>query len=230
MKRLLDRGGESRNVLTTTFFYGDSVRTSVQLCCCWFDASHQSSSYFSCSDNNLFHFLAFLVFFSMLCQARNVSVITVIISHLNLTFKLLQSHIDSVQNLFIENVIILNVGKTIISFMHRIVGVNCNFKLCNNIILPSQCVRVLGVLFDYDLCFRHHTDYIFSQELKMLVLFIILSCFLHSLYSLCILFSTLVWPKLECASIAWNSLYRWISLTWKNSKKIWRFFCGCMLQ
>jgi hypothetical protein len=61
----------------------------------------------------------------------------------------LQSDIDSMQNWCIENGMILNVGKTtIISFMCKTVSINFNYKLCNNRILHSQCVKDLGVLLD----------------------------------------------------------------------------------
>jgi hypothetical protein len=61
----------------------------------------------------------------------------------------------------------LNVGKTsIISFTRKNFGFNFNYKLSNNPILRSQCVKDLGVLLDCKLYFHHHIDHISSQRLK----------------------------------------------------------------
>jgi hypothetical protein len=83
-------------------------------------------------------------------------------------YKLLQSDINSVQNWCFENAMTLNVGKTtIISFTRKTVGLHFNYKLSNNPILRSQCVKDLGVLLDSKLYFHHHVDYISSQGLKV---------------------------------------------------------------
>jgi hypothetical protein len=61
--------------------------------------------------------------------------------------KLLQSDINSMQNWCFENGMTLNVGKTtstIISFTRKTVGFHFNYKLSNNPILCSHCVKDLG--------------------------------------------------------------------------------------
>jgi hypothetical protein len=61
----------------------------------------------------------------------------------------LLSDIDSVQNRCFENGMILDIGKTtIMSFMHKTISINFNYKLCNNLILRSQCVKDIAVLLD----------------------------------------------------------------------------------
>jgi hypothetical protein len=66
---------------------------------------------------------------------------------------------------------ILNVGETtIISFTHKSMSINFNYKLCNNLILRFHCFKDLRVLLACKLCLHHHFDYIFSQSLIMLVL------------------------------------------------------------
>jgi hypothetical protein len=100
----------------------------------------------------------------------------------------------------------LNVGKTTIaSFTRKTVGFHFNYKLSNNPILRSQCVKDLGVLLDSKLCFHHHVDYISSQVLKMLGLIRYITSSFSTPHSLTVLYTTLVRPKLEYAYVAWNS-------------------------
>jgi hypothetical protein len=121
--------------------------------------------------------------------------------------KLLQSDINSVQNWCFGNAMTLNVGKTtIISFTRKTVGLHFNYKLSNNHILRSQCVKDLGVLLDSKLYFHHHVDYISSQGLKMLGLILYITSSFSTPHSLSVLYTTLVRHKLEYASVAWNSI------------------------
>jgi hypothetical protein len=120
--------------------------------------------------------------------------------------KLLQSDINSVQNWCFENGITLNVGKTtIISFTRKTVGFHFNYKLSNNPILRSQCVKDLGVLLDSKLYF-HHADYISSERLKILGLICYITSSFSTPHSHSVLYTTLVQPKLEYASVAWHSI------------------------
>jgi hypothetical protein len=121
--------------------------------------------------------------------------------------KLLQSDINSVQNWCFENGMTLNVSKTtIISLTRKTVGFHFNYKLSNIPILRSQCVKDLGVLLDSKLYFHHHVDYISSQGLKMLGFIRYITSSFSTPHSLSVLYTTFVRPKLEYASVAWNSV------------------------
>jgi hypothetical protein len=123
--------------------------------------------------------------------------------------KRLQSDINSEQNWCFENGMTLKVGKTtIISFTRKTVGFHFNKKLSNNPILRSQCVKDLAVLLGSKLYFLHHVDYISSQGLKMLGLIRYITSSFSTPHSLSVLYTTLVRPKLEYASVAWNSITR----------------------
>jgi hypothetical protein len=112
-----------------------------------------------------------------------------------------------VQNWWFEYCMTLNVGKTtIISFTCKTIGFHFNYKLSNNPILRSQCVKDLGVLLDSKLYFRHHVDYISSQGLKILGLICYITSSFSTPHSLSVLYTTLARPKLEYASVAWNSI------------------------
>jgi hypothetical protein len=101
---------------------------------------------------------------------------------------------------------LINVGKTaVISSTRKTVGFHFNYKLSNNPILCSQYVKDLGVLLDSKLYFHHHIDYISSQGLKILGLIHYITSSFSTPHSLSVLYTTLVPPKLEYASVAWNS-------------------------
>jgi hypothetical protein len=83
------------------------------------------------------------------------------------------------QNWCLGNGVVLNVGKPMtISYIHKTIRIYWNYKLCNNLLLCSQCVKDLGVMLDYKLYFHHHTDYTFSEGLKMLGLIQYITSFL----------------------------------------------------
>jgi hypothetical protein len=120
--------------------------------------------------------------------------------------KLLQ-HIDSVQNWCLNNGMKLNLSKTtIISFTCKTNSIYFNYKLCNNPVARSQCVKDLGVLLDCKLYFRWQINYIFSQSLKMLGLIRYITSSFSTLDSLLVLYNTLVHSKIEYASVVWNSI------------------------
>jgi hypothetical protein len=105
-------------------------------------------------------------------------------------------------------------------------SINVHYKLCNNAILRSQCVRDLGVLLVCKLCFYKHTDCIFSQGLKMLGLIRYITSSSPTADNLYVSYTTLVRTKLESASVAWNSIYiDGFVRTIKSVKKI----CNLML-
>jgi hypothetical protein len=122
--------------------------------------------------------------------------------------KLLQHDIDSVQNWCLDNGMKLNLGKTtIISFTRKKNNIYFNYKLCNNMVTRSQCVKDLGVLLDCKLYFHQHINYIFSQGLEMLGLIRYITSSFSTPDSLLVLYSTLVRSKIEYASVVWNSYH-----------------------
>jgi hypothetical protein len=121
--------------------------------------------------------------------------------------KLLRHDIDSVQNWYLVNGMKLNFGKTtIISFTRKTNSIYFNYKLRNNLVSRSQCVKDLGVLLDCKLYFHQHIDYIFSQCLKMSCLIRYITSSFSTLDSLLVLYCTLFRSKLEYASVVWNSI------------------------
>jgi hypothetical protein len=64
----------------------------------------------------------------------------------------------------------------------------------------------LGVFIDSKLYFHSHVDYIFSQYIKLLGLIRNNTFSFSTLDSLLILYFSLVRPKLEYASVVWNSI------------------------
>jgi hypothetical protein len=119
--------------------------------------------------------------------------------------KLLQHDIDSVQTWCLVSGMKLNFGKTTTtSFTRKINSIYFNYKLCNNLVTRSQCVKDLGVLLDCKLYFHQHYDYIFSQGLKMFGLIRYITSSFSILDSLLVLYNIPVRSKLEYASFVWN--------------------------
>jgi hypothetical protein len=112
-----------------------------------------------------------------------------------------------VQNWCLHNSMKLNLSKTtIISFTRKTNSIYFNYKLCNNPVARSHCVKGLGVLLDCKLYFHQHINYIFSQSLKMLGLIRYNTSSFSTLDSLLVLYSILVRSKIEYASVVWNSI------------------------
>jgi hypothetical protein len=121
--------------------------------------------------------------------------------------KLLQHDINSVHNWCLANGMKINIGKTtIISFRRKTNSILFNYKLCNNLVARSQCVKDLGVLLDYKLYFHQHVHCILSQGLRMLGLIRYITSSFSTLESLLVSYSSLVRSKLENTLVVWNSV------------------------
>jgi hypothetical protein len=82
--------------------------------------------------------------------------------------KLLQHDIDSVQYWCLVSGMKLNLGNTTtVSFTRKTISIYFNYKLCNNLVPRSQCVKDLCILLDCKLHFHQRIGYIFSQGLKL---------------------------------------------------------------
>jgi hypothetical protein len=119
----------------------------------------------------------------------------------------MMSVINCVRGWCISNFMKLNVNKTtVISFSRKMNLCLFDYKLCESLITWTECIKDLGVQIDSELHFHHHVDYIFSQAVRLLGLIRTVTSSFSSLQSLLMLYYTLVRPKLEYASVVWNSI------------------------
>jgi hypothetical protein len=89
--------------------------------------------------------------------------------------------INSVKNWRLVSGMKMNLGKTtIISFSRKTNSIYFDYKLYNNLVTYSQCIKDFSVLLDRKLYLHQHSDYILSQGLKMLDLIRHITSFLHS--------------------------------------------------
>jgi hypothetical protein len=101
----------------------------------------------------------------------------------------------------------INVCKTrVISVTRKTSIITCEYKICESRINRTDTVKDLGVILDTTLYFYHHVDNIFSQSLKLLDLICATIFSFSSTDSLFMSQFALVSPKLEYASVAWNTL------------------------
>jgi uncharacterized membrane protein len=104
------------------------------------------------------------------------------------------------------------------------------------IIIIIIIIIIIGVMLDSKLYFHHHVDYISSQGLKMLGLIRYITSSFSSPHSLSVLHTTLALPKLEYASVAWNSIVSTGSSKLERVRIKFatlyhsRFFCWCLWQ
>jgi hypothetical protein len=75
-------------------------------------------------------------------------------------------------------------------------------KLCQSSIALTECIWNLGVLTDTKVHFHKQVDNIFFQAIRLLGIIRTVTFSFSSLTVYC----TLVRPRLECASVAWNSV------------------------
>ena len=78
--------------------------------------------------------------------------------------------------------------------------------LITNCMNLQDCIRDLGVLIDSKLPFHQQEDNIFSQAVRLFGLIRSASSSISLLHRLLTLYCTLVTPKMEYASVAWNSI------------------------
>ena len=92
----------------------------------------------------------------------------------------------------------LNVSKTRV--------INFSREIQDSSITRIDTIKDLGVQLDSKLHFHAHVDYIVSQSLRTLGLIRTLTNSFSTLDCLLLLYSTLVRPKLQYASVLWNSV------------------------
>ena len=101
----------------------------------------------------------------------------------------------------------LNVSKTrVIIFCRKTNGLYYVYKIQDSSITRTDTIKDLGVQLDSKLHFHARVDCIFSQILRALGLIRTLTYSFSTLDCLLVLYSTLLRPKLEYASVVWNSV------------------------
>jgi hypothetical protein len=80
------------------------------------------------------------------------------------------------------------------------------YELQDSYVTHTDCLKDLGVFIDSKLYFYSYVDYIFSQVIKLLGLIHNITFSFLTLDSLLTLYLAVVRPKLEYASIVWNSV------------------------
>jgi hypothetical protein len=101
----------------------------------------------------------------------------------------------------------LNIPKTrVMTYTRKTNFLSYEYQLCHVIITRTSSIKDLGVFFDSKLHFHEHVDYVFSDYIKLLGLIRSVTYIFSSLECLHILYFALVRPKLEYASVVWNSI------------------------
>jgi hypothetical protein len=120
---------------------------------------------------------------------------------------LLQSDINSDYNWCIVNSMRLNINKTrFMSYSRKTNVLRYNYRLGHSVIARTSSIKDLGVFFDSKLCFHNHVDFLFSKWIKLLGLIRSITSSFSSLDCLFVLYTPLVRPRLEYASVVWNSI------------------------
>ena len=120
----------------------------------------------------------------------------------------------------------LNSNKTrVISFCRKTNWHGFDYKLCESSITCTYCIRDLGVCIDKNLHFHQQGDNISSQAIKPLGLIRTVTFPFLSLHSLLTLYYTSVRPKLEYASVVWNSVT--LLDACKMVRILWKFISLC---
>jgi hypothetical protein len=119
----------------------------------------------------------------------------------------LQLDTDSIQRWCTANVMKLNISKTrAITFSRTTNTLLLKYKLGASYITRTDFIKDLGVFIDSKLYFHLHVDHIFSQSIMLLSLIRNITFSFSTLDTLLILHLSPVRPKLEYASVVWNSI------------------------
>jgi hypothetical protein len=121
-------------------------------------------------------------------------------------FTQLQLDIDSIR-WCTANLMNLNISKTRAITLSRETNTPLlKYKLGDSYITRTDYIKDLGVFIDSKLYVHSHVDGIFSQSIKLLGLIRNIIFSFSTLDSLLILYVSLVRPKLQYASVVWNSI------------------------
>jgi len=122
---------------------------------------------------------------------------------------MLQQDIDALTNWCINNGMVLNCSKCqVISFTRKRQLVNCNYVVEGTQVKRTNLIKDLGVLFDNELRFIHHIDYVVAKAFRMLG-FTLRQCWdFNNIATLKTIYYALVRSHLEYCSIVWSPLYK----------------------
>ena len=120
----------------------------------------------------------------------------------------LQSDMDRLAQWCSKNCLYLNVEKCFVSSYYRIKNpIMSTYSINSHILERKTVMKDLGVLFDTQLTFRDHYDYIISKSYSMLS-FLKRTCKeMNNVYALRSVYCAFVRSTLEFASIVWNPYY-----------------------
>jgi hypothetical protein len=111
----------------------------------------------------------------------------------------------------------LNINKMcVISYSRKTNVLRYDYRLGDSVIERISSIKDLGVFFVSKLYFHNHVDFLFSKCIKLLGLIRSITFSFTSLDCLFVLYTALVRPRLEYASVVWNSI------TATDSKKLER--------
>jgi hypothetical protein len=128
---------------------------------------------------------------------------------LHLIWTVLYCSLDiySVQGWCIANCMKLNINRTkVITFSRKINVLIYEYKRCHSSISRSYSIKDMGVVIDAGLHFHGHTNYIFSQCVKLLGIVHGITFNFSSLECLLRLYIALVSFKMEYSFVVWNSV------------------------
>jgi hypothetical protein len=101
----------------------------------------------------------------------------------------------------------LNSNKTrVVSYSRKTNILSYDYRLCHSVITCTTSIKDLGVFFDSKLYFHNHVDFLFSERVKLLGLIHSITFSFSSLDCLFVLYFVLVRPRLQYASVVWNSI------------------------
>ena len=121
---------------------------------------------------------------------------------------------------------LLNVSKTgVITFSRKANGLYYVYKIQDSYIAHVDTIKDLGVQLDSKLHFQAHVDYIFSQSVRTSGLIITITYPFSTLDCLLLLYSTLVRPKPEYASVVWNSVISTDARKLERSQRMFAVLC-----
>jgi len=139
---------------------------------------------------------------------------------------LLQFDLNSFYIWCLKNNLLLNIDKCgLVRFFHCKNPILYCYKFSDSIINYLKSIRDLGVIFDENLNFFEHFDFILNKASSMLGFLKRFSGNFKDPYTLKLLFMSLVRPHLEYASQVWNPFYNIHSTRIECIQKKFLRFC-----